>query len=125
MTYKRFRTIKIITGFIVGVITAQAIIFDNYFLAVVAVFSALAVIGSMKKKVVEVINDERDYAIAGNAARLSLSLFSLVGALLAFAFMSLRNVNSDFMLIGSTLAYSVCALLIFHRATSAIYGKQN
>jgi uncharacterized membrane protein len=117
--------IKTVLAFFLAMIISQAVIFNNYFLAIVAVFAAFAIILPLKKKVTEVMNDERDYLIAGKAARLALSLFSVTGALLAFAFMSLRGMETVFGTIGSTLAYSVCALLLFYSAAAAIYGKQD
>lgn len=125
MTYKKFRMIKMLTAFFLAIIVGQAVIFNNFLLAVIGVITAIAVVFSFRKKVNEVMADERDYAITGNAARISLSLFSVIGASLSFTFMYLRNMNSNFMVIGATLAYSVCALLIFYSATAAIYGKQN
>lgn len=125
MTYKKFRMIKMLTAFFLAVIVGQAVIFNNFLLAIIGVITAIAVVFSFRKKVSEVMADERDYTIAGNAARTSLTLFSIIGASLAFSFMYLRNMNPNFVVIGSTLAYCVCALLIVYSAAVMIYGKQN
>jgi len=104
---------------------AQAVIFNNYILAAIAVISAVAVIFVSRKKVKGVLTDERDYAISGKAAKLSLSIFSVGGAIVTFIFMSLRSMNPIYEITGSVLAYSVCALLLLYSAIFTFYEKQN
>ncbi len=125
MTQKSFKFVRIITAFLLAMIMAQAVIFNNYILAIVAVISAVAVIFISKKKVKGVLTDERDHAIAGKAARLSLSIFSVAGAVITFVFMSLRNANPVYEAVGSILAYSVCALLLLYSVIFTFYEKQN
>lgn len=125
MTQKTFKFIRIITAFFLATIMAQAVIFNNYILALMAVISAVAVIFVSKKKVKGVLNDERDYAIAGKAARLSLSIFSVAGTMVTFILISMRNVSPVYEATGSVLGYSVCSLLLIYSAIFTFYEKQN
>ncbi len=104
---------------------AQAVILNNYILAIVAVVSAIVIIVASKKKVKQVLSDERDYALAGKAARISLSIFSVVGAVITSVFMFLRDTNPAYEIIGSVMAYSVCALLLIYSIAFKFYEKQN
>jgi uncharacterized membrane protein len=125
MKYKNFKTIKAVTAFFLAMIMAQAVVLSNYFLAIAAVLAAIAVIFVLRKKVEGVLADERDYAIAGKAARISLSIFSVVTAIATFVFMSLRNLNPVYEVIGSVLAYSVCSLLLLNGILFTFYEKRN
>lgn len=125
MTQKSFKIIKIITAFFLAAIMAQAVIFNNYIIAALAIAAAVAVIFISRGKVEGVLADERDNEISGKAARLSLSIFSVVGAVATFIFTSLRDTNFVYEVAGSVLAYSVCALLLLYSLIFAFYEKQN
>ncbi len=125
MTYKNFKILKIVVTSFLAMIVAQAVIFSNYILAATALVSALAIIFVSRKKVSEIISDERDLEIAGKSARLSLSIFSVITAIATFVFMSQRNANPAFLIISSTLAYSVCGLLLLYSFLFKYYEKQN
>lgn len=122
---KTFKTIRVITAFLLAVVMAQAVILNNYILAAVAVAAAIGVILISRKKVDEVLSDERDVQITGKSARLALSIFCVVGAVVTFILMAQRNSNYVFEVAGSTLAYSVCALLLLYSAIFYYYEKQN
>ena len=125
MTYKKFKTIKIIISMILGAVIAQAVIFGNYILAVSAILAAAGITLIVKKRVKEVMADERDYQVAGKAARVSMSIFSVLGAAASFVLMAEREANPLYGTIGSVLAYSVCFLLILYSALFAYYAKQD
>lgn len=125
MTQKTFKLVRIIIAFLLAIIMAQAVIFSNYILAAIAIAAAAAVIFVARKKVEGVLADERDNEVSGKAARLSLNIFSAAGAVATFVFISLRNTNPDFEVVGSVLAYSVCALLLLYSLIFAFYEKQN
>lgn len=123
MTYKNFRAIRVVISFFLAMIMAQAVIFSNYILAVFAIATAVAVIFIARKKVDEVLSDERDLQIAGKAARLSMSIFSVIGAVSTFILLAQRQTNPLYDAVGSTLAYSVCSLLLLYSAIFIYYGK--
>jgi len=124
MTQKIFKYIRIITAFFLAAVMAQAIVFNNYILAIVAVVGAVTVILASKTKVKEVLVDERIISISGRAARLTLSIFSVAGAGLTFVLMFSRQFNPDFELIGSILAYSVCAVLLLYSLLLKYYENK-
>jgi uncharacterized membrane protein len=123
MTYKNFRAIRVVIAFFLAMIIAQAVIFSNYILAAFAVAAAVAVIFIARKKVDEVLSDERDLQIAGKAARLSMSIFSVIGAVATFILLAERQASPFYDAVGSTLAYSVCSLLLLYSAIFIYYEK--
>jgi uncharacterized membrane protein len=125
MTYKKFKIVKAVVAFFLAIIIAQAVMFNNYILAVAAVLTALAITLVARKKVNGVVADERDFQVAGKAARISMSVFSGLGAIITFVLMAEREANPLFGVIGSTLAYSVCFLLLLYSAVFTYYEKQN
>lgn len=125
MTQKNFQLIKIVTAFFLSAIMAQAIIFSNYILALTAVVGAITIMFFSKRKVTDVMVDERVLAIGGKAARFTLSIFSVFGAAISFILMFSRNTNPNFEIIGSVIAYSVCILLLLYSALFKYYDKQN
>jgi uncharacterized membrane protein len=125
MTYKKFKAIKIVIAMILGAVIAQAVIFGNYYLAGATILTAFAVIWVARKKVKEVMADERDFQLAGRAARISMTVFSSVGAVASFIFMAEREASPLLGIIGSTLAYSICFLLLLYSILFSYYGKQN
>lgn len=120
MKYETFIKAKRVMALIFAIIMANAIIMDNWILAIAAAATTVALSLFAKKKVKGVINDERDYANAGKAARMALSVFSITGATLSFVFTFMH-----YQAIGSILAYSVCSLLLIYTAFFSYYAKQN
>ena len=125
MTSKTFVVIRMLTAFFLAAVMAQAIIQNNYVLAIVAVVGAVVIVMISKKKVKGVIVDERVSLIDGKAARASMSIFSVVGAGLMFVLMIFRETNQNYYIIASVLAYSICALLLLYSIMFKYYEKQN
>lgn len=123
MTHQKFKLIKIIIAMLLAAVIAQAVIFSNYVLAAFAVAAAIAVILVARKKVDEVLADERDYKIAGKAAKVSLNIFSVIGAAATFVLMAQDRANPVYEAVGSVLAYSVCGLLLLYSAVYVYFEK--
>ncbi len=122
MTHKKFKVIKIVIAFFLAIIMAQAVIFNNYILASFAIAAAIAVLFISRKNVDEVLTDERDAQISGKAAKITLNVFSVIGAAITFVLM---GQNPLYKTIGSTLAYSVCSLLLLYSIIFYYYEKHN
>jgi uncharacterized membrane protein len=125
MTQKKFKLVRILTAMFLAAIMAQAIIFSNYILAVIAVVGAVLVIFTSAKKVEGVSSDERTISIGGRAARMSVTIFSVLGAAISFTLIISRGAGATYEAIGYVLSYSVCALLILYSLLFKYYEKQN
>lgn len=114
MTAKQFSIFRLMLAAILAGVVSMSVVINNYLVPIIAVVTALVLMIFMKKKVKEVMEDERDYQIAGKAARYAMTIFSAMAGLMTILFFALRQTNQSFELVGSVLAYSVCALLIFY-----------
>ncbi|MEA4910561.1 hypothetical protein SDC9_07954 [bioreactor metagenome] len=113
MTYKKFKKINIILTVILGMIFGISISLKYIMLPIVAfiVFSLINLY--LRKRVVEIISDERDFKIAGESASLSLKIFSIIGVIIALVLYYLDN-NAEYKLISLTLSFSVCILMLLY-----------
>lgn len=127
MTYNQFKRIRIVMAAVVAMIVSFAINLQSWIFATIAILLAILlsmiVIFSAKKQVKDVLADERDFYIAGKAARYALSVFCVLGAILSFYFMIIsKDINAE--AIGSVLAYSVCGLMLLN-SVIVIYFQRN
>jgi uncharacterized membrane protein len=123
MTLKQFKTAKIISAIIVAAVVSQTILAKNYILPAVVVIAVSIFLIFLKKQVKEVVADERDYEIAGHAARWAMNIFSLLACVLVFLLFALRDTNPYYQPVGAALAYSVCFMLIIYSLIFKYYAK--
>lgn len=121
MTLQSFHLAKILVTAVLAALISIAVVQRNYLLAVAALAIAILLKYILRRQVNEVIEDERDYEAAGKAARLSISAFSVLAAVATFALLYFRDQNPFYEVVGSVLAYSVCALLIFYSLVFKYY----
>lgn len=114
MDKKTFDRVRMITAAVLAGIVSISVVQGSYVVPLVATLTAVAMIAVMKKKVTGVIDDERDYQVAGNAARWTISVFAILSALGSIILMAQRNANPAYELLGSTLAYSACFVLLLN-----------
>lgn len=125
MTQEKFKLVRILTAMFLAAIMAQAVISSNYILAIIAVVGAVLVVSTSAKKVEGVSSDERTIAIGGRAARMSVTVFSILGAGISFVLIISRGNGIAYEVTGYVLSYSVCALLILYSLLFKYYEKQN
>ena len=114
MTQKQFMLTRLVAATVLGIVVAQSMVMKNYVLPIVAVTVIFLSLILLKKKVKGVLADERDYALAGNASRWTITIYSLLACLAMFVFFAFRDINPAYEAIGSTLAYSACFLMILN-----------
>jgi uncharacterized membrane protein len=114
MTSKQFNLIKIIVVIALASLVSQSVLMNNYWLASGAIVVAFLVIVIAKRQVKEIMVDERDYQIAGHAARYALTTYSVLGVAAMFLFLSEKDQDPVYGAIAFAIAYSVCALMLFY-----------
>ena len=114
MSAKRFLFYRVAISMIIAGVVSSSIVIGNYILPIVTIITALIFLYIIKKKVSEVLEDERDYEIAGKAARYTLSIFSAITGIIVIILFSLRQKYQGFELAGSILAYAICSLLLIY-----------
>ncbi|MDD3940196.1 MAG: DUF2178 domain-containing protein [Candidatus Pacebacteria bacterium] len=113
MTYKKFKRINILLTIALGMIFGISVSLKYIMLPIVAfiIFSLINLY--LRKRVVEIVSDERDFKIAGESALLSLRVFSILGVIVAMVLYYLDN-NSEYKTIALTLSLSICILMLLY-----------
>lgn len=122
MTLKNFQRIKLIAVFFLAIIFSQTIIFQNYLLSIGVLLIATLILYSMRKKVKEVMYDERDMEAGGKAALLAMQIYSWIGVIVMFIMKSQAANNPVYDIVATTIAFSVCILMLLY---GLIYRLKN
>ena len=113
-----FKLCKRIIVVAMALVVAMSIVREtSIFLPLGSVIVALLLLRLCRRFTKEIMMDERIRRIDEKAAALSYRAFSTAMAILALVFIMLRtNLPPEFSIIGTTMAYSVCALMLMHLA---------
>lgn len=123
MTLKRYRTIKLAIVFVIAFIFSQSIINKNYIIPLITLALSSLLLIQLRKKVTDIIADERDYTNGGKAALLAMQIYSWVAVVAMFVLYASRDLNPIYEPVGMTLAYSTCLLMIIYTVVFSIYNK--
>jgi uncharacterized membrane protein len=126
MSSKTFRIWQRYLVVIIAAIAAVSVIIGNAYILLSAVVIGLIVLIILRRRVTEIVSDERTYAIAYKAARLSMSIvgvgMAVIGAtLLAF---SRDDLSAPLAQVGFALEYATCGLLMIHLAAYTYYSRK-
>lgn len=108
-----------------GITISISINYKNWYLAVLCILAALVLLIALKKRVKEVLYDERDYIIAGKAARLTISIYAMICAVLGIILYIIAKENLVLFGVSNTLLYSACFLIFLNSILFKIYEKKN
>ncbi len=124
MSYKKFklwRTIIIIVAILVGWSVAN----NNALIPVPAVIAGTVIVLLLRRGMKEVIVDERVFSVADKAAMLVFRTFVIIAGLTAATMLALNHERyPDLEQAGFTLAYSVCALLLFYYIAYVYFNRK-
>ena len=114
MTLKKYHLIRSLTAFLVALVFSQSLILKNPLLSIFTIIMAWIVLTYLRSKVKEIIADERDYQISGQAAFKSIQLFSIFSVSISTILYFNRQLNPTFEPAAVTLAYSTCFLMLVY-----------
>ncbi|MDD4409077.1 MAG: DUF2178 domain-containing protein [Candidatus Pacebacteria bacterium] len=123
MTAKSYRNIKLVIVIILSIIFSQSLIYQNFFLSIGVLIIGSLVIASMGKRVKEVIQDERDFEVGGRAALQAIQIYSWIGVIVMFILKSQAVTNPKYDPIATTIAFSVCILMLLYGFIFRIRSK--
>lgn len=126
MSYKTFRTWRTVITAVIAAAAAVAVGLGNVFILAAAVVIGAVLLVVLRRRVAEVVFDERTYTIAYKAARLTLGAggvaMAFVGAiLLALARQDFASARAQ---VGLTLEYATCGLLVINYLAYIYYGRK-
>lgn len=125
MTKKTYNKIKLGIVFVISLIFSISLALNNFFIPITTLVLASLVLFYLRKKVVGVIADERDYEIGGKSALLAIQLTSWIGAIVMFGLYAFSDRNPFYQPIAMTLAFSICVLMLSYSIIFGYYSKHN
>ena len=125
MTLKTYNKIRLGIVFVTAFIFSQSLVLRNFFIPIMVLSLSSITLFYLRKKLVGVIADERDYQIGGRSALLAIQLTSWIGVIIMFILYALNDTNPFYQPIAMTLAFSVCALMLTYSAVFKYYSKHN
>lgn len=114
MTAKQFQGYKIAIAIMLASAISVSISMKNYIAPVIAIAAGMILIRLGRQKVKEVLADERDYNLAGTAARYSISIFAVIMVAGMFILMALQAEHPEFANVAMLLAYLTCGLMLLN-----------
>ena len=95
------------------------------FVLIIGVVVALLLIRLCRRLTKEIMVDERLQTAGEKAAAISYRIFSIVIAVLGVGSLTMKQIlPPEFSIIGETLVYSVCGLMLLHMAFYYYYEKK-
>jgi uncharacterized membrane protein len=125
MRYTTFRKLQAIMGMIIGGVTGVSVAVGNWIVPVFIIIICVLIMMSLRRRVKEIVNDERTYAIAEKAARLTIQIIA-IGMAIAGAILLVisRGKSPVITQAGFALEYATCALLIINYIAYYYYSKK-
>jgi uncharacterized membrane protein len=125
MNYKTLRMWQAIIGGLLGAIFAISIVIGNWIIPVIVMIIAISVMMILRRRVKEVVTDERTQTIAGKASRLTLQIIAIGMALAGAVLLAVSHDSSSVMgQVAITLVYVTCALLITNTLAYTYYNRK-
>lgn len=122
------KTFRICGGVIVAAMSAAvgwSVAIGNAIVPIVAVAVGVGLLHLCRRRVKEVMEDERLHKINEKASRLTFRISTITMAVTSAVLIALsHSVSADFRLVGLTLAYTVCALVVLHLVLYTYYGQK-
>jgi uncharacterized membrane protein len=115
MTLKKYQITRAVIAMLVAFLVVQSLSIRSYILPFIIIASAMAVLFYLRRKLKnEVLADERDREIGGKSAGWAIQAFSLIAAIVMIVLYAKQDLNPVYLTVASTLAYSVCFLMILY-----------
>ncbi|MDD5252207.1 MAG: DUF2178 domain-containing protein, partial [Patescibacteria group bacterium] len=100
LTAKQYQTIKLATVIVLAVAISQSVFYGNYLMPIALLIAASLALMLLRRKVKEVMADERDYATGGRAALLAIQIYSWAAVAGMFVLYALRDTNPAYEAVG-------------------------
>jgi len=127
MSYKTFRIWQRVLMAIIAVIIAVSVVTSNAIIPILlpAVILGMLILIILRRRVKEVITDERVYDIAEKASRLTLQIVGITMAVVGAALLAIGRGGSSMLAeIGFTLEYATSGLLVIYYIAYIYYNRK-
>jgi uncharacterized membrane protein len=125
MNIKTYRLWMLLIIVIVAALAGWAVSAGNAYIPGPAVIVGAAVLYFLRKRVRTVVEDERIYRIGDQASRLTIVIALIIMAVTGSTLLALSaNGGYELELIGTTIGYSVCAILVLYTVLYSYISKK-
>ncbi|MDD4876147.1 MAG: DUF2178 domain-containing protein [Dehalococcoidales bacterium] len=126
MSARTNKICSLVIGLALAVFMAWSIIMEMpIFMPITGFVVALLLMRLCRRFTKEIMADERVQKINDKASAISYRISSILMAIIGLIFITMRNTfPSEFEIVGSTLAYSVCASMLIHLAFYYYYKNK-
>ena len=126
MTYRTYRNWRLGTTGGIGAAAAVGVIIGNVYVLLAAIAVGMALLIVLRRRLTEVVEDERTYAVAYRAARLTVAVIGIGMALVGAVVLAVarQDFTSTTAQIGFALEFATCALLVVNQAAYYYYGRK-
>jgi len=114
MNEKQFRNWRTSIAIILAMIFGVSITQGNLLLPVITIITATIIMIILKRRVTDVLVDERIQKISGKAAQKTLQLETIAMAAASIVLIALRDTLPQYTQTGYTLSYTTCGLLLVY-----------
>ena len=116
MNTKQYNVCRLGIIIVLSFSISTSITLDNYYLPIIFILTAMLGLYVCRKhlKTDDVLADERDYKVAGNAARYAIYLYAWLGAIGTFVLMAISGKQGALYAVSQYLAFSVCFLMLLN-----------
>lgn len=123
MNARTYLICSLIVAIIVAGSVYWAVTVGNPTVAVITLLWATGTLYLCRRRVHEVIEDERNVRINEKAAMKTLEVFVITGVLAGVVLYAMSNQGSDFTQAGLTLGIAVTGLLLLYAMFQTFYGR--
>jgi uncharacterized membrane protein len=126
MTYNTFKIGRISLAALIAIAAAVAIVLGIVYILLAALVAGMAALVVLRRRVVEVVEDERTYAVAYRAARLTVVIVGVGTAVAGAILLALarQDFTSTLAQVGFALEYVTCALLVINYIAYYYYSRK-
>ena len=125
MSRKTFKLYTIFITMTIGGLIGWAISTGNALIPVPTSIVGMVILYLLRKRVKEVVEDERVYSIADRASRLTIQILGLIIAVAGCTLVAAsRGDSPDLTQAGFALVYAACGLLILYYISYIYYSKK-
>ncbi|MGD1118246.1 MAG: DUF2178 domain-containing protein [Dehalococcoidales bacterium] len=122
-TYRNWRMTLLVIG---TILAAVSVAIGNAYILIGAVAAGMIILFILRRRVKEVTTDERNYAVASKAARLTVSLVGLGMAVTGAILLAFHraDLSAGMAQVGLALLYATCGLLLINLSAYTYYNRK-
>jgi len=124
MKKDRFKVISLLIVMGMSVVVSFAVSIGNPVLAIGVVFVGMAAMYLNKKRLEDVLEDERVWKVGQMASRAALHIVALGFALGGAVFIATRNSYPEYSDLGFFLAYASCGIMVLYTLFYMYYNRE-